>query len=173
MTMTPLIRGRLPDYVKEQFPEFAAFMVDNYRFLETEGAPLQIAQDWRKNMDPSTASEPFMKAILLDMGWDWSSEITISDDLLMSKLRDFYLSRGTKQSFRFLFSVLFGESVQIEYPRERMLITSGANYVEDSLIFTTATKINSARMSVSTTSQSAPRGRSSSFARTGSVSVVS
>lgn len=143
MTMTPLIRGRLPDYVKEQFPEFAAFMVDNYRFLETEGAPLQIAQDWRKNMDPSTASEPFMKAILLDMGWDWSSEITISDDLLMSKLRDFYLSRGTKQSFRFLFSVLFGESVQIEYPRERMLITSGANYVEDSLIFTTATKINS------------------------------
>jgi hypothetical protein len=53
-------------------------------------------------------------------------------------LKDFYLSRGSISSFKFLFRALFNEDVGIEYPREQMLVTSFAGYGERYFVYSTS-----------------------------------
>lgn len=56
-------------------------------------------------------------------------------------LKDFYLSRGSISSFKFLFRALFNEDVSIEYPREQMLVTSFAGYGERYFIYSTSINV--------------------------------
>jgi hypothetical protein len=56
-------------------------------------------------------------------------------------LKDFYLSRGSISSFKFLFRALFNEDVSIEYPRDQMLVTSFAGYSERYFIYSTSINV--------------------------------
>jgi hypothetical protein len=82
--------------------------------------------------------EPYVSAILRDLGWTWEGSLAIPKNLLLKNLRDFYLSRGTKKSFEFLFRALFDEPIAIKYPRERMLVLDQADYASESRVYTTA-----------------------------------
>ena len=48
-----LIQDQVPQYVRDQYPEFVEFLVDYYRTLEDPGGPLDIAN----NIDSYTKLE--------------------------------------------------------------------------------------------------------------------
>lgn len=47
---------------------------------------------------------------------------------LLPRILDFYQSRGSEDSFRFIFRLLFGEEIMISYPRESVFTTSEGTY---------------------------------------------
>lgn len=47
---------------------------------------------------------------------------------LLPRMLEFYQSRGSEESFRFIFRVLFGEEIMISYPRESVFTTSEGTY---------------------------------------------
>ena len=54
--------------------------------------------------------------------------------LLIKNIRDFYVSKGTAKSIQFLFRMLYGESVNISYPREQLLSPSASQWKIDTLL---------------------------------------
>lgn len=48
--------------------------------------------------------------------------------ILLPKIFEFYQSRGSEDSFRFIFRALFGEEILISYPRESVFTTSEGTY---------------------------------------------
>ena len=136
--ITPVQRGRLPAFVRSDYPAFEKYVIDYFRWLEQDGQALDILENWYGNTDADNMVEPYVSAILADLGWNWEGSLTVPKNLLLNNLRDFYLSRGTKKSFQFLFQALFGESVNIKYPRERMLVLNQADYATEARVFTTA-----------------------------------
>ncbi|ASS33938.1 hypothetical protein FDI24_gp079 [Acidovorax phage ACP17] len=138
--ISPVQRGRLPAFVRSEYPAFEAYMMKYFEWLGRDDNFIGIIQSWKANTDASNEVEPYVDAILRDLGWTWTGDIAVSKTVLLSTLKDFYLSRGTKKSFSWLFHTLFNQPVTISYPRDRMLVTSSADYATNSRIFFTATQ---------------------------------
>lgn len=58
----------------------------------------------------------------------------VDASLLIKNIRDFYVSKGTAKSIQFLFRMLYGESVNISYPREQLLTPSASQWKIDTLL---------------------------------------
>lgn len=53
---------------------------------------------------------------------------------VIKNISDFYLSKGTKTATQYLFKILFGEQVDVYYPRDEMITPSAASWVVDTII---------------------------------------
>lgn len=137
-TIIPVLAQKLPEFVRDNYPNFVRFIKDYLSFLEQDGNFLQIIEDWRLNNEPSLEVEPYVTAMLKSMGFESQQQLLVRKSLLAHTLRDFYLSRGSIESFKYLFRALFNEDVDIQYPREQMLIPSAAAYGSRHFIFTSA-----------------------------------
>lgn len=134
--ISPVVLDRIPDYIQDQYPQYVQFLTDYIGFLERDEGFLQILEDWRDNMEPSNNVEPYIDKILQDCGMYLQRPITVPKSTLLFFLRDFMLSRGSAQSFNMLFQLLFGVECQVDYPADKMLWLSSANYGETNYIFT-------------------------------------
>lgn len=137
-TLAPILANKLPEYVRESYPNFVSFIKDHIAFLEQDEGFLRIIQDWKENNEISLGVEPYAEAILRDMGFESGQHLAVNKALMLEVLRDFYLERGNESSFKLLFRALFNTEVDIRYPRDQMLVPSVANYSTYHYIFTTS-----------------------------------
>lgn len=137
-TIVPILADKLPEFVKELYPNFVQFMRDYIDWLEQEENFLRIILDWEHNIEPTNNVEPYIDALLKDLGFESGQNLAVDKHLILHLLRDFYLARGSEASFKFLFRALFNEDVSLRYPRDQLLIPSYASYGERHFIFTTA-----------------------------------
>ena len=59
---------------------------------------------------------------------------------VIKKIRDFYLSKGTKTATQFLFKILFGEEIDVYYPKDEVISPSAATWVVDTILRATLIK---------------------------------
>lgn len=141
-TLIPALENRIPEFARESYPRFVQYITDYLSWLEQDNNFLSIINDWRHNMEPSNDVEPYVTAILTDLGFTSEQNLTVPKSTMIHLIRDFYLSRGTEASFRFLFRALFNSDVSIRYPREDLLIPSYATYGTRHFIYTSAANRN-------------------------------
>lgn len=141
-TILPVIKGRFQSFVKDSYPEFAKFMGDYFAWLEQDANFLQIINDWRSNTEPSNNIEPYITSILDDVGFNLNQDISVPKSTMLHFMKDFYLSRGSTQSFEFLFKILFADNVRIEYPRDKLLVPSYASYGEKTYVYLSAATLD-------------------------------
>ena len=55
---------------------------------------------------------------------------------VIKNIRDFYQSKGTSQAIAYLFKILYGEQVDVEYPREQIIKPSDATWSVDTIVRT-------------------------------------
>ena len=53
---------------------------------------------------------------------------------VIKTIRDFYASKGTKMSTQYLFKILFGENVDVFYPKDEIISPSHATWVVDTIL---------------------------------------
>lgn len=141
-TLIPALENRIPEFARESYPRFVQYITDYLSWLEQDDNFLSIVNDWRHNMEPSNDVEPYVTAILTDLGFTSEQNLTVPKSTMIHLMREFYLARGTESSFRFLFRALFNSDVSIRYPREDMLIPSYASYGTRHFIYTSAANRN-------------------------------
>lgn len=141
-TIIPVLEQKLPEFVRDNYPNFVRYIKDYLSFLEQDGGFLRIIEDWRDNNEPTREVGPYIDAMLVDLGFEAKGQLQVKRHVLAHTLREFYLSRGTEASFQYLFRALFNESVSIRYPREEMLVPSNAEYGSRHFIFTSSANRN-------------------------------
>lgn len=138
-----LINKQLPEFVREEYPLFISFLEAYYEFLENK-------QGIKKN-DLITESKKLKSIFDIDQSIDQfeiqffntfapllSSDTTTDKSFLIKNLLPLYRSKGSEQSFKFLFRLIFGEEIQISYPRDNILIASDGKWtVEKSIKIST------------------------------------
>jgi hypothetical protein len=137
----PKIDSRIPDFIKSEYPAAHKLIIDFYKWLEEDGNFIRVLSEFKAGQEVNNQIDPYIDYIMSELGWAINRPLTISKSALVSSLRDFYLSRGSENSFKYLFKVLFGEEASISYPRERLFTLSNANYSTDHWILTTATNL--------------------------------
>jgi hypothetical protein len=134
----PKIESRIPNFITREYPAAHKLIVDFYKWLETNKNFIYVLTKFKEDQEVNRQVEPYVDLIISELGWFFNKPITIDKKTLVLILKDFYLSRGSENSFRLLFRVLFGEDAAINYPRERLFVLSDATYSRDHWILTTA-----------------------------------
>jgi hypothetical protein len=139
--ISPIIAERKPIFIKQDYKKLGLFIDHFYQFLEEQGNPLEVLENFVDNSEPNNAVDIYIDKILTDLGFNIQKNLTISKKELIHHLKEFYLSRGSEASFKFLFKLLYGSDLEIGYPRTRMLVPSQATYSGRLFIFTTTHNI--------------------------------
>ena len=53
---------------------------------------------------------------------------------VIKTIKDFYISKGTQQATQYLFKILFGEDIDIFYPKDELISPSAATWVVDTVL---------------------------------------
>lgn len=124
------VQRQIPEHVRENYPVFVEFVKLYYEFLEeTQSTKLETIRDIDTTLD--SFINQFKAEIAKNMPIDLSSDRR----LLLKHLREFYLSRGSEASYKFLFRTLFNKEASLFYPSTQILRVSDGKWKQDISIF--------------------------------------
>lgn len=121
---------QIPDHIKENYPVFVEFIKLYYDFLEQTQA-----QQLESIRDIDTTLDEFIDKFKAELSNNFPVELTGDKRLVLKHLREFYLSRGSENSYKFLFRVLFNKEADLFYPATQMLRVSDGKWNQDVSIF--------------------------------------
>lgn len=128
-----IVSTQLPFFVRNDHPNFVAFLEAYYEFLEQQTGVGNITRTLLEQNDIDLSDmfvERFYQMFLPFIPKDTAVDKT----LILKNIKDFYRSRGTEKSIRFLMRVLFDEEVDFYYPQKDILRASdGKWFIEKSI----------------------------------------
>lgn len=137
-----VIKSRFPGFVGRRYPMFEKFMIDYFSFLETDGEVINYINNFLDNTDSANEAALYWDKILADLGWTLDVDITIDKRVFVLLIRDYYASRGTLSSLKFLFKLIFGKRAYVSYPRDELFIVSKSNYFNQTIMYVNASSIS-------------------------------
>lgn len=125
-----LVSTQLPFFVRNDHPNFVAFLEAYYEFLEQENETLNQIKTIRNNYDVDQSIELFIDRFYANFLKQIPVEAVVDRTLLLKHVKDLYRSRGTEKSIRLLMRLLFNEEVQeFYYPKRDVLRASDGKWL--------------------------------------------
>lgn len=122
--ISSLVDHQLPNYYKEEYPKFTAFLKTYYQFLEQEGYAIDILINQQAYDDIDRTLDKFIPYFKNQYAELFPDTALVDKRLLIKHIKDFYLSKGSEESFKMFFQMVYGIKIGIEYPAERVLRAS-------------------------------------------------
>ena len=125
-----LVQRQIPEHVRESYPVFVEFVKLYYDFLqETQSQNLENIRDIDTTLDE------FVEKFKTEVAQNFPANLAGDQRLLLKHIREFYLSRGSEASYKFLFRTLFGKEATMFYPGTQVLRASDGKWTQDVSIF--------------------------------------
>lgn len=150
-----LINTQVPEFVRNEHQTFVKFLEYYYKYLERDGKQLYVAKNLLNFLDVDGINKDVQYDKILgddhkireegdyhsflqkmyDNFIKYIPDSVLADRVLILKhAKEFYRSRGSEKSVRFLMRALLNKEVSFYYPKQDILKTSdGKWYVEKSL----------------------------------------
>lgn len=143
-TIRTTILSRLPEFLHSEYPKFVELLDFYFQWLETDNNFTRVLLDYKRDLDIDSQSEAYIDDILSELGIKNLAGLQIPKHHLIHFLREHYLTRGSEESFKFLFKAFFNEDVTVGYPREKLATASSSIYDGKIHIYTTSVSKGSA-----------------------------
>lgn len=137
--ISALVNTQVPFFVRNDHPTFVSFLEAYYEYLEqsnttiSQGKTTDRAKNLLNYIDIDKTLDEFAEKLynrFLTVPLN-----TLADkDLILKHVKDFYRSKGTEKSYRFLMRAIYGEEMEFYYPKTDVLKASdGKWYIQRSL----------------------------------------
>jgi len=144
--ISTVVASQLPFFVRNDHPNFVAFLEAYYEYLEQANNTLQYGKttERAKNLltylDIDNTLDDFSEKLYQRFLYFLPKNTVADKDLILKNAKDFYRSSGSEKSIRFLMRALFNEEIEFYYPKRDVLRASdGKWYIERSLRITEET----------------------------------
>jgi hypothetical protein len=129
-----LVNRQVPEFIREENPVFITFLEAYYEYLETkQGTQLndltKRAKEIRNLSDVDDSIEEFEESFFNMYASLVPRDVAADKALLIKNVLPLYLSKGSENSFKLLFRLLFGNEVQVTYPRSEVLRASDGKWL--------------------------------------------
>lgn len=127
-----LVEKQIPYHIRESNPLFTKFIEYYYEFQQASNIPA-IIQDIKNYNDIDAVEEQF----LLDFFEEFKNfpHAIVADKRLIAKhVYDLYKSKGSENSLKLLFRIVYGEEIDVYYPQNDVLRASDGRWIQDSTI---------------------------------------
>lgn len=131
--ISSLVPSQLPEFIREDYQTFVAFLEAYYQFLERD-----VIVDFNSIGDIDKTLDSFIVYFKNELALNFPS-LNVDDRFLLPKIKELYTAKGSEASYRLLFRLLYGKEIQIDYPSTQMLRVSDGKWVQDTSIFVNIT----------------------------------
>jgi hypothetical protein len=136
-----LISSQLPEFIRddESYEKFVAFVNAYYEWMEQNGKVLDRTKNLLNYADIDKTSDEFLDYFYNDFLSYFPSDIIADKQKVVKIAKQLYQAKGTPDSFRFLFRLLYNTDVDFFYTKDAVFKASvGKWYVAKSLKLATA-----------------------------------
>lgn len=131
--ISTVVESQIPSHIREDYPVFVEFIKKYYEFTETSDGALGALYKILHNNDVDSLDKSLLERLKMELAIPLS--IAKKDSYVFNKnIKDLYLAKGTEESIRILFRLLFNEEVLISYPKEQILRASDGIWHQESFI---------------------------------------
>jgi len=129
-----LISNQLPEFVREEHPNFIAFLEAYYEFLEqAQGTQLNDlvtkSKDLRYITDVDTSIDDFHDNFFSTYADLFPQDVQVDRAILLKHVLPLYLAKGNEKSFKLLFRLLYDEELEILQPKTNILRASDGKWL--------------------------------------------
>lgn len=124
------LKDQLPDFVLENYETFVQFVEAYYEWSEQHGNPraegvrLGTYSDIDETLD--SFLEYFRNTYIKDFPYQLADGT--NEKTLIKNVGHMYKAKGSKASFDLLFRVLFNTTIEVDYPKDRILKLSASTF---------------------------------------------
>ena len=143
-SLSNLVSGRLPEFVRVDHPTLVAFLEAYYEWLQEKDRSGKILSPMvlEDVIDIDSSIDEFLNQFKNQFLYGFPEKLAISQETgnpvdprkLMKNIKAFYRSKGTEKSYEFLFRVLYDASVEFYYPKRDVLRVSDGKWYESTSI---------------------------------------
>jgi hypothetical protein len=125
-----LVSSQLPAFIREEHPVFLQFLEKYYEFLEQPGQPVYEINKFEQNYDVDSTRESLLKYFKNKILPSFPDDTELSTERIIKASREFYAKKGTPDSFKFLFRVLFNKDLEVIFPKLQILKASDGKWYQ-------------------------------------------
>lgn len=122
------VTSNLPAVLVNLGSMMVPFMQAYYEWMEEDGGIGNDIKNLLNYQDFKKTPDRFLQYLMEEFLPSIPANVIADKRLLLLHAKEFYISRGTEQSFKFLFNILFNQNVDISYPKEKILRTSSSTW---------------------------------------------
>ena len=126
-----LVKDQLPDFLNEEGPKFQAFMRAYYEWMEETGQATERSKNLLNYQDVDNTLDEFIKYFQREVLSEFPQEILADKRLVIKRIRDLYNSKGSEQSYKLLFKILYNDDADIFRPGPYILRASDGNWIRE------------------------------------------
>ena len=129
-----LINRQVPEFVREEHPNFIAFLEAYYEFLETKQGTkkndlITVSKNLRYVSDVDVSITDFESNFFNTYAELIPREVEVGKATLIKHILPLYLAKGNEKSFKLLFRLLYNEEVEIIQPKLNILRASDGKWL--------------------------------------------
>ena len=133
MNKTPIsiaLERQIPEFIREDYKTFVEFIKAYYQFLEeTQQRNLEDIRSIEHTLDE------FIIRFKKELSIVFPTNALVNERFILQHIRDFYKTRGSPESFQFLFRALFNKEAEIYYPSKQILRASNGSWIQEKSLF--------------------------------------
>jgi hypothetical protein len=126
--ISSLVQSQFPQFVQDDYPALIAFIEAYYKYLEVEKNPQDILSNLIAYADIDRTLDEFVSKFEKTYLNGLPQTVQGDKRTFMKHVSDLYNTKGTEESFRLLFRLLFNEEIEIAYPKQQMLRLSDGKW---------------------------------------------
>lgn len=133
MNKTPIaiaLERQIPEHIRGEYELFVNFIKAYYEFLDqTQQRNLEDIRSIDNTLDE------FVIRFKKELSVLFPTNTLANERFLLQRIREFYQSRGSKESYQFLFRILFNKDSDVFYPSTQILRASDGKWTQEKSVF--------------------------------------
>lgn len=125
------IESQFPEFIREEGPQFVAFLKAYFEYMEQDGNAVKATRALIDNQDIDRTIDSFVEYFRKEFMINIPKSVLADKRLLVKHIREFYRSRGSQESYRFLFRALFNQEIDFYYPGDDILRASDGRWIQE------------------------------------------
>lgn len=126
--ISTLVENQLPEFIRADHPTFVTLLKKYYEYMEQTDKTLRVGKDLYDYMDVDTTRVDLVKYFKTKIIPDFPETTELSTEKLLKAAKFFYSKKGSAESFKFLFRTLYGQEVDVYFPKEDILKVSDGKW---------------------------------------------
>lgn len=131
--MSYIVDSQIPDFVLDEYPNFARFIKDYYRFLDLsdtdydnlnlsgDQSPNYLLQELIDKLNVDHYDEDFLDLFLEQYALDFPQTAVVNKKLLLKHIREFFEAKGSRKGVELFFRIMYNEPVEVFLPSQYIL----------------------------------------------------
>ena len=129
LLISPLVTQQLPEFIRGEYPTFVTFIEKYYEWMEQSGNAVKASEEVQYAQNVDLATDYYIEQIKQEFLPYFPESIALDKRKFLKLVNNFYSSKGTPNSLKFLFRALYNEEIEIYYPKDDILKASDGKWV--------------------------------------------